>query len=142
MSTNKDLIIDNWLCTTFLISKHSPYKEIRQTKRTSVNVLYTLITNDERASLYNASGQIIPNVVEKTIVRICIDDIAKEYINRVDRVDSSDQRYGLASLNLTKVTEKDRGWYNCKVLFLDRGPDAAVVSFGWVTIIMSLEDFN
>ena len=46
----------------------------------------------------------------------------------MDRVDSSDQRYGLASLNLTKVTEKDRGWYNCKVLFLDRGPDASVVS--------------
>ena len=45
----------------------------------------------------------------------------------MDRVDSSDQRYGLASLNLTKVTEKDRGWYNCKVLFLDRGPDASVV---------------
>ena len=54
--------------------------------------------------------------------------IAKEYVNRVDRVDSLDQRYGLASLNLTKVTEKDRGWYNCKVLFLDRGPDASVVS--------------
>ena len=53
--------------------------------------------------------------------------IAKEYVNRVDRVDSADQRYGLASLNLTKVTEKDRGWYNCKVLFLDRGPDASVV---------------
>ena len=45
----------------------------------------------------------------------------------MDRVDASDQRYGLASLNLTKVTEKDRGWYNCKVLFLDRGPDASVV---------------
>lgn len=54
--------------------------------------------------------------------------IAKEYRGRVDRVDSSNRHYGLASLNLTKVTEKDRGWYNCKVLFLDRGPDATVVS--------------
>ena len=57
----------------------------------------------------------------------------------MDRVDSSDQRYGLASLNLTKVTEKDRGWYNCKVLFLDRGPDAAVVSISSLSLE---ESFN
>ena len=54
--------------------------------------------------------------------------IAKEYAGRVARIDSSNRQYGLASLNLTKVTEKDRGWYNCKVLFLDRGPDSSIVS--------------
>ena len=26
------------------------------------------------------------------------------------------------SLNLTRVTENDRGWYNCKVRFLNRSP--------------------
>ena len=54
--------------------------------------------------------------------------IAKEYRGRVEKVDQSNRQYGLASLNLTRVTGKDRGWYNCKVLFLDRGPDATVVS--------------
>ena len=56
--------------------------------------------------------------------------IAKEYKGRVSRV-SAGSNYGLASLNLTKVTEKDRGWYNCKVLFLDRSPDAPTVNGTW-----------
>lgn len=30
--------------------------------------------------------------------------------------------YGLASLNLTTIRESDRGWYNCKVYFLNRSP--------------------
>ncbi len=36
--------------------------------------------------------------------------------------------YGLASLNITNVTEGDRGWYNCRVLFLNRDPDTVSVS--------------
>ena len=43
-------------------------------------MLNTLITNDERASLYNASGQIIPNAIEKNIVNVCHDEIAQDYI--------------------------------------------------------------
>ena len=38
------------------------------------------MTNDERTSVYNASGQIVPNAIEKTIVKICNDPIAEEYI--------------------------------------------------------------
>lgn len=30
--------------------------------------------------------------------------------------------YGLASLNLTDIRESDRGWYNCKVYFLNKSP--------------------
>lgn len=49
--------------------------------------------------------------------------IAKDYKGRVSRVHAS-SNYGLASLNITRVNELDRGWYNCKVLFLNRNPDA------------------
>lgn len=57
----------------------------------------------------------------------------KDYQGRVSKVDLSDadlsqpDRLGLASLNITNVTEKDRGWYNCKVLFLNRDPDPTLV---------------
>ncbi len=55
----------------------------------------------------------------------------KEYAGRVSKVDafsSEGSNYGLASLNISSVTEGDRGWYNCKVLFLNRGPETATVS--------------
>ena len=48
-----------------------------------------------------------------------------DYKNRVARVPAG-SNYGLASLNLTRVTENDRGWYNCKVRFLNRSPDHSV----------------
>ena len=47
----------------------------------------------------------------------------KEYAGRVTKVDDDNPTYGLASLNITNVTESDRGWYNCKVLFLNRGAE-------------------
>ena len=53
--------------------------------------------------------------------------IAPDYKGRVSRV-GVDSNYGTASLNLTKITEKDRGWYNCKVMFINRDPEAVVVS--------------
>ena len=30
---------------------------------------------------------------------------------------------GAASLNLTNIQEQDRGWYNCKVVLLNRQPE-------------------
>ena len=35
---------------------------------------------------------------------------------------SPDSNYGLASLNLTNIRESDQGWYECKVVFLNRNP--------------------
>ncbi|XP_014247485.1 protein turtle [Cimex lectularius] len=43
------------------------------------------------------------------------------YEGRVSRV-SQDSPYGLASLNLTNIRESDQGWYECKVVFLNRSP--------------------
>ncbi|KAJ9595427.1 hypothetical protein L9F63_013386, partial [Diploptera punctata] len=43
------------------------------------------------------------------------------YEGRVSRV-SPDSPYGLASLNLTNIRESDQGWYECKVVFLNRNP--------------------
>ncbi|XP_071454778.1 protein turtle-like isoform X2 [Hetaerina americana] len=44
------------------------------------------------------------------------------YQGRVSRV-SPDSPYGLASLNLTGIRESDQGWYECKVVFLNRSPN-------------------
>ncbi|XP_040573911.1 protein turtle isoform X4 [Lepeophtheirus salmonis] len=51
--------------------------------------------------------------------------VSPDYAGRVSRV-SPKSNYGLASLNLTQITERDRGWYNCKVMFINRDPDAIV----------------
>ncbi|XP_073979151.1 immunoglobulin superfamily member turtle isoform X4 [Rhodnius prolixus] len=45
------------------------------------------------------------------------------YEGRVSRV-SPDSPYGLASLNLTNIRETDQGWYECKVVFLNRSPNS------------------
>jgi hypothetical protein len=42
---------------------------------------------------------------------------------RASRVKSGYKGLGLASLNLTNIQESDRGWYNCKVVFLNRQPE-------------------
>lgn len=35
---------------------------------------------------------------------------------------SQDSPFGSASLNLTNIRESDQGWYECKVVFLNRDP--------------------
>lgn len=44
------------------------------------------------------------------------------YEGRVSRV-SADSPFGAASLNLTNIRESDQGWYECKVVFLNRSPN-------------------
>ena len=47
----------------------------------------------------------------------------KDYRGRVTKINTHNAagaNFGLASLNITNVTEADQGWYNCKVLFIDR----------------------
>ncbi|XP_052837919.1 protein turtle isoform X3 [Drosophila gunungcola] len=47
--------------------------------------------------------------------------IEEGYKGRVSRV-SQDSPFGSASLNLTNIRESDQGWYECKVVFLNRDP--------------------
>ncbi|XP_055837271.1 protein turtle isoform X3 [Episyrphus balteatus] len=47
--------------------------------------------------------------------------IEEGYKGRVSRV-SQDSPFGSASLNLTNIKEADQGWYECKVVFLNRDP--------------------
>ncbi|XP_067623798.1 protein turtle isoform X7 [Eurosta solidaginis] len=47
--------------------------------------------------------------------------IEEGYKGRVSRV-SQDSPFGSASLNLTNIKESDQGWYECKVVFLNRDP--------------------
>nr|XP_031847981.1 protein turtle-like isoform X7 [Nomia melanderi] len=44
------------------------------------------------------------------------------YEGRVSKV-SPNSPYGVASLNLTDIRESDQGWYECKVVFLNRSPN-------------------
>ncbi|KAJ8669632.1 hypothetical protein QAD02_000891 [Eretmocerus hayati] len=44
------------------------------------------------------------------------------YEGRVSKV-SPNSPYGVASLNLTNIQESDQGWYECKVVFLNRSPN-------------------
>ena len=66
--------------TDLFESVHNPYKNIRRTKRTSKNVLYTLISHNEQLSVYHATGKMITSQVEKSIKHVCNDDIVKEYL--------------------------------------------------------------
>ncbi|CAB0030801.1 unnamed protein product [Trichogramma brassicae] len=45
------------------------------------------------------------------------------YEGRVSKV-SPNSNYGVASLNLTNIQESDQGWYECKVVFLNRSPSS------------------
>jgi len=49
---------------------------------------------------------------------------------RVSRVAENKLGLGVASLNLTNIQQSDRGWYNCKVVFLDRQPEQEIKDNG------------
>ncbi|XP_065159614.1 protein turtle isoform X4 [Atheta coriaria] len=52
------------------------------------------------------------------------------YEGRVSRV-PADSPYGAASLNLTDIRESDQGWYECKVVFLNRSPNGNKKNGTW-----------
>ena len=54
---------------------------------------------------------------EKATNKCRVDHINQEYEDRQQR------KLGIASLNLTNIQESDRGWYNCKVILLNRPSD-------------------
>ena len=71
------------LNTDLFESVHSPYKTIRMKKRSSVNVLHTLITNQERLSVYNLTNGIIPLALEKDIEKVSNHKLVKKFLNSV-----------------------------------------------------------
>ena len=58
---------------------HSPYKQIRKAKRSSINVPYTLSTNNERLFVYNSSNGLLTEPLVKKILKKCVDDNVQEY---------------------------------------------------------------
>ena len=70
------------LKTDIFESQHSPYKQIRLAKRTSVNILYTLSHHHERLSVYNSTGHTLPHDIEKVIVDKNTDEIVMDYLSR------------------------------------------------------------
>ncbi|XP_043193004.1 protein turtle-like [Amphibalanus amphitrite] len=57
--------------------------------------------------------------------------VADSYRGRVSRVSVRSREHGLASLNVTNVTEPDGGWYECIVHFLNQSP-AVLGNATWV----------
>ena len=45
-----------------------------------MNVLHTLISNDERLSVYNATTEMIPSPLENNISKRCEDDLVKDFV--------------------------------------------------------------
>ena len=70
------------LCTDVFEQQHSPYKQCRVRKRTSVNILKTLLTHHEKLSVYHATTELIPTPVEKKIRKPCLSPVAKEYMKQ------------------------------------------------------------
>ena len=62
-------------------SHHSPLKAARQNKRCSINVLFTVIKQDERRSTYYSTGNIIPSDIEKFVTKICRDEKVLSFID-------------------------------------------------------------
>lgn len=48
--------------------------------RTSVNLLWTLISQDERLSVYNASSELVSSAMENTITKVYSDEVVKNYV--------------------------------------------------------------
>ena len=69
-----------YICSDLFESKHAPLKGIRKSKRTSKNLLFTLISHDERRSVYESTTDMVSCTTEKTIKAICQDEIAKNYL--------------------------------------------------------------
>ena len=70
------------LKTDLFESNHSHYKQIKRAKRSTVNVLYTMITNDEKKSVYHSTGQMIPSSISTNILGICSDQIVLNYLKK------------------------------------------------------------
>ena len=63
-------------------SNHGPFKRLRQRKRTSVNLLKTLMDHHERISVYNSTSGMFQTAIETKIKSVCKDDIAMEYLRK------------------------------------------------------------
>ena len=57
--------------------------------------------------------------------------VADSYRGRLSRVSVRSTEHGLASLNVSDVTEPDAGWYECIVHFLNQSP-AVLGNATWV----------
>ena len=76
------------ICIIFsYLNQHKPIKEEKEAARTTVNLLKTLITHDERVSVYNFSDKMFPNVLEKKIKGICRNKLAIEYVKTHESID-------------------------------------------------------
>ncbi|XP_065563829.1 uncharacterized protein LOC136029401 isoform X2 [Artemia franciscana] len=55
---------------------------------------------------------------------------ASGFMNRVSHLDQN-SGYGWASLNITNIKESDQGWYECKVVLLNRPPKSRQSNGTW-----------
>ena len=71
-----------YTCLDGYESGHQTHKNVRIQKKSSINVLQTMATFDEKITVYNLTGNLIPSETEKTIIKPCSDDIVKNYLKK------------------------------------------------------------
>ena len=68
------------LNTDLFESCHSPFKGIRYSKRTTINLPFTLMSHIEKINVYNSTGQMIPTPIEKSIKAVCQHELVEKYL--------------------------------------------------------------
>ena len=97
-----------------------------------MNVLYTLVSHDERISVYNASTELISNPLQNVITKKCNDDIIKDFV----KTSSSRHLYECSKL-IVFGTEYKPGQY----VILPESSNASP-SFGKIKTLLSCKKFG
>ena len=76
------LFLKKYTCLDGFESEHQTHKNVRIEKKSSINPLKTMISFDEKITIYNLTGNVISSGTEKTIIKPCSDDIVKNYLKK------------------------------------------------------------
>ena len=76
------LFLKKYTCLDGFESEHQTHKNVIVEKKSSINPLKTMISFDEKITVFNLTGNLIPSETEKTIIKPCSDDIVKNYLKK------------------------------------------------------------
>ena len=76
-------LLKHCTCLDFFERGHSDLKGIRMAKRTSVNPLFTMISEHEHLSVYNTTSELIPSPIDTTIIKVSEDTHVLDYTKKV-----------------------------------------------------------
>ena len=71
------LFLKKYTCLDGFESEHQTHKNVRIEKKSSINPLKTMISFDEKITIYNLTGNVISSGTEKTIIKYFPEFITK-----------------------------------------------------------------